>query len=236
MGIAPWGALGGGKFKSEEQHKSSEGRQEDYSEVDIKTSQVLEALAKRKKTAITSIALAYVMHKAPHVFPIVGGRKIDHLKGNIEALTIRLSQQDIEEIDKAVPFELGFPHSFLWPKGVPESSGEIWLLNTAATYDYIKDTPVRNPSAMLEASREMLSQWRVAHHTPEGRAVGRPLKTCRWRWCPVLGAGELGIHEGRTCASPFCFGSVVFCSAHVNPRPRIRTLPPPCGLVELHVS
>ncbi|EQL02684.1 Aldo/keto reductase [Ophiocordyceps sinensis CO18] len=76
MGIAPWGALGGGKFKSEEQRKSSEGRQEDYSEVDIKTSQVLEALAKRKKTAITSIALAYVMHKAPHVFPIVGGRKI----------------------------------------------------------------------------------------------------------------------------------------------------------------
>ncbi|KAM4060383.1 aldo/keto reductase family protein [Hirsutella rhossiliensis] len=145
MGLAPWGALGGGKFKSEEQRKSSEGRQTDYAEVDIKASQALEAVAKRKNTAITSIALAYVMHKAPHVFPIVGGRKIDHLKGNIEALTIQLSQEEIKDIDNAVPFELGFPHSFLWPKGVPESSGDIWLLNTAATYDYVKDTQPITP-------------------------------------------------------------------------------------------
>lgn len=31
--------------------------------------------------------LAYVMHKTPNVFPIVGGRRIEHLKGNIEALS-----------------------------------------------------------------------------------------------------------------------------------------------------
>lgn len=145
MGLAPWGALGGGKFKSAEQRKSSEGRQAKASEVDIKASQALEALAKRKNTAITSIALAYVMHKAPHVFPIVGGRKVDHLKGNIEALTIHLSQEEISEIDNAVPFELGFPHSFLWGQGVPESAGEVWLLNTAATFDYVKDVQVSVP-------------------------------------------------------------------------------------------
>ncbi|KND88730.1 Norsolorinic acid reductase A [Tolypocladium ophioglossoides CBS 100239] len=145
MGICPWGALGGGKFKSEEQRQSAEGRQTDYPEIDVKASQALEAIAKRKNTAITSIALAYVMHKTPYVFPIVGGRKVEHLKGNIEALTIQLSDEDIKEIESAVPFELGFPHNFLWAGGVPDASQKVWLLNTAATFDYVKDSQPITP-------------------------------------------------------------------------------------------
>lgn len=160
MGLAPWGALGGGRFKSDEQRKSSEGRQTDYSEIDIKTSQALEVVAKRRGTVITSIALAYVMHKTPYVFPIVAGRKVDHLKGNIEALTIRLSQEEMAEIDKAVSFELGFPHSFLHPNGVPEAPGEVWLLNMAATYDYVKDAQVRKHWAMSAGNRREANQPR----------------------------------------------------------------------------
>lgn len=115
MGIAPWGALGGGAFKTEEQRKSTEGRASGpANEAQIKTSKVLESIAKEKGTLITSVALAYVMHKTPYVFPIVGGRKVDHLKGNIEALKLRLSKEDMDAIDGAVPFDLGFPHSFLY--------------------------------------------------------------------------------------------------------------------------
>lgn len=144
MGIAPWGALGGGSFKTEEQRKNQEGRKVQPSEQDIKISKVLESIADRKKTAITSIALAYVMHKTTHVFPIVGGRTIDHLKGNIEALKVRLSKEDIKEIDGAVPFELGFPHSFLYmgvedPQSVPQ---DVWLLRMGGTYDYL---PLQQP-------------------------------------------------------------------------------------------
>lgn len=139
MGLCPWEALGGGKFKSEEQRKSSEGRKTEETEADLKASQALEAVAKRKNTAITSIALAYVMHKTPYVFPIVGGRKVEHLKGNIEALTIQLSEEDIKEIEGAVPFDLGFLHNFLWAGGVPDTVQKVWLLGMAATYDYVKD-------------------------------------------------------------------------------------------------
>ena len=117
MGLAPWGALGGGNFKNEEQRASNEGRKMGGmgpSEKDIKVSEVLEKVAKSKGTAITSIALAYVMHKTPNVFPIVGGRKIEHLKGNIEALKIKLSQEEMDEIDEAYPFDIGFPMGFLF--------------------------------------------------------------------------------------------------------------------------
>lgn len=117
MALAPWGALGGGNFKTDEQRKSGEGRNLDVmgaSETDIKVSKVLEKIANAKGTIITSVALAYVMHKAPNVFPIVGGRKIEHLKGNIEALSLKLTEEEMHEIDDASNWSPGFPMGFLY--------------------------------------------------------------------------------------------------------------------------
>lgn len=145
MGLAPWGALGGGAFKTEEQRKAQEGRKIQASEEQIKISKVLESIANRKNTAITSIALAYVTHKTPYVFPIVGGRTIEHLKGNIEALKISLSQEDIKEIESAVPFDPGFPNTFLHREPVDHPS-KVWLLGMAGTYDYVPLPEAITPS------------------------------------------------------------------------------------------
>jgi len=41
------------------------------------------------------------MHKVPDVFPLVGGRKIEHLKENIAALNVRLRAEEIKEIESA---------------------------------------------------------------------------------------------------------------------------------------
>lgn len=114
MGLCPWGALGGGNFKSDEQRKSQEGRKMgEASEAAIKISKVLETIATSKKTEITSVALAYVMAKTPYVFPIVGGRKFEHLKGNIEGLKVNLNDEDMAAIEEAHPFDIGFPMNFL---------------------------------------------------------------------------------------------------------------------------
>ena len=42
----------------------------------------------RKKLIINLVAIAYVMHKTAYVFPIIGGRKVEHLLANLEALDI----------------------------------------------------------------------------------------------------------------------------------------------------
>lgn len=140
MGLAPWGALGGGHFKSDAQRASSEDSKEGRnmgpaSENAVKVSRVLENIAKRKgkDTPITSVALAYVMHKTPYVFPIVGGRKVEHLRGNIEALGLRLSKEELEEIEGAVPFDVGFPLSMLGVR--PEDN---FLLKMAGHFDYVE--------------------------------------------------------------------------------------------------
>ncbi|KAJ4304496.1 hypothetical protein N0V90_000022 [Kalmusia sp. IMI 367209] len=115
MAIAPWGVLGGGGFKKEED-REKEGKRSiqvgDKSR-DAKVRSVLEGVADKKGTGPTSVALAYVMHKAPYVFPIVGGRKVGYLTDNIEALKLKLDEEDMATIDAAYGFEIGFPHDFL---------------------------------------------------------------------------------------------------------------------------
>lgn len=120
MALCPWSALGGGNFKSEEDRKIKEQNEHGgrnlgaASDKYVQVSAALEKVAKKHSTLITSVALAYVMQKVPNVFPIVGGRKIDHLKGNIEALKLKLSEEDIKEIEGAHPFDVGFPMNFVF--------------------------------------------------------------------------------------------------------------------------
>lgn len=52
------------------------------------------------------------MQKAPHVFPIIGGRKVEHLHANVEALNISLTPEQITFLESIVPFEKGFPYSY----------------------------------------------------------------------------------------------------------------------------
>jgi len=137
MGFAPWGALGGGAFKTEEARKKGEGRNfgamgRSISENSIKVSKVLEKIANEKKTALTSVALAYVMHKTPNVFPIIGGSKVEYLQGNIEALSLKLSAEDIAEIEGAAPFDLGFPTNM-----ISSDPSKNWLLATAEPTEYV---------------------------------------------------------------------------------------------------
>ena len=49
------------------------------------------------------------MQKTPYVFPIIGGRKIENLIENLEALDISLTDDHIKELEGVLPFDPGFP-------------------------------------------------------------------------------------------------------------------------------
>lgn len=92
-----------------------------------------EALAKVAEEhgtdSVTAIALAYVRSKAEHVFPLVGGRKIEHLQQNIAALSIKLTEEQIGYLESVKPFDVGFPHDMLGPD--PNIAGSSVRLNRA---------------------------------------------------------------------------------------------------------
>jgi aryl-alcohol dehydrogenase-like predicted oxidoreductase len=136
MAMAPWGVLAQGKIRTdaEEQKRSEsgeEGRQLSgewrRTEDERKVTTELEKIAKEIGAKnITSVAIAWIMQKAPYVFPIIGGRKVEHLQTNLEALEIALSDEQIKALDSIVPFDPGFPYSFF----VSSIPGDLVHLNS----------------------------------------------------------------------------------------------------------
>ncbi|KAF9059965.1 NADP-dependent oxidoreductase domain-containing protein [Rhodocollybia butyracea] len=64
--------------------------------------------------------------KTPYVFPIIGGRKIENLKDNLEALDLTLLEEQIKELKDVVPFDVGFPANF-----IGDGSEPMYLLKVA---------------------------------------------------------------------------------------------------------
>jgi|SRR5690242_1847313 len=59
-------------------------------------------------------ALAYLFHQSTYVFPIVGVQTVEHVKAIPHALNIQLSNEEIDEIHNAAPFNPLFPNTFLF--------------------------------------------------------------------------------------------------------------------------
>ena len=122
--VAPWNVLAAGKIRSDEEEErrktsgengrvvltSSWLRNEDERNM---ANVLAEVAAEVGADHIQSVAIAYLMHKTTHVFPIVGGRKVEHLRANIEALEIRLSEEHINRIEAVKSFDPGFPSSLI---------------------------------------------------------------------------------------------------------------------------
>ncbi|KAI8648313.1 Aryl-alcohol dehydrogenase [Fusarium sp. Ph1] len=138
MALAPWDVLGGGKFQGkkalEERAKKGEGLRSMFSaeqnEEEKKVSEALEKVAAEHGVeSLTAIALAYVRAKANNVFPMVGGRKVEHLKDNIEALSIKLTEEQVEFLESVKTLDIGFPNDFIGPD--PHVTGKFTGLAAA---------------------------------------------------------------------------------------------------------
>lgn len=150
MALAPWDALSGGKFQSKEALEERVRKGEKVRRaVGQKEGQfqspdeacMSEALAKVAAEhgieSVTAIALAYLMAKAPRVFPIVGGRKIEQIRDNIQALQIRLTTDQISYLESVKSFDIGFPSNFNGPD--PNITGSaVGLLRATAALSFVR--------------------------------------------------------------------------------------------------
>ncbi|KAH8831158.1 NADP-dependent oxidoreductase domain-containing protein [Flagelloscypha sp. PMI_526] len=119
MAIAPWGITMAGKLRSPAETKRREAEGDNrtmfgdwkQTEDQVKMSEVLGEIANEVGVdSIPAIAIAWVMHRAPFVFPIIGGRKVEHLNDNIKALRVKLTKEHIARIEAVKPFSRGFPY------------------------------------------------------------------------------------------------------------------------------
>lgn len=118
LALAPFQVLNAGRFRTdaEEEKRRQTGEKGrtfnrpnwERTEDEKKMAAALEKVAKEVGTEHSSaVAVAYVMQKAPYVFPIIGGRKVEHLMANIEALKISLTEKQIEYLESIFPHDFG---------------------------------------------------------------------------------------------------------------------------------
>ncbi|KDR66516.1 hypothetical protein GALMADRAFT_258994 [Galerina marginata CBS 339.88] len=124
MALAPWNVLAAGKIRTDEEEEMRArtgehgrvvfGPDWKRSEQERKVCKALEKVANEVGVKhITSVAIAYLMQKTTYVFPIIGGRKVEHLLANLEALDIVLTEDQISYLESVVEFQPGFPSWFI---------------------------------------------------------------------------------------------------------------------------
>ncbi|KIJ22754.1 hypothetical protein M422DRAFT_196755, partial [Sphaerobolus stellatus SS14] len=123
LALAPWGVLGQGRIRTDEEEERRKKRGETgdtrgfqwiRTPDQVKLSHKLEEIAKEVGAKhITAVALAYVLHKTPYVYPIMGVSNVEQLEANLKALDISLTPEHIKAMESVLPFEPGFPHDII---------------------------------------------------------------------------------------------------------------------------
>ncbi|EJT97315.1 norsolorinic acid reductase [Dacryopinax primogenitus] len=153
MGIAPWGVIAGGRFRTQAQ--LTQRLKEDnlrfgnkqLTEGEQKMSAALEKVANEVggEASLVNVAISYCLHKQAYVFPIIGGKKVEHLKENIKALDIKLTPEQIEFLDAAVPFDIGFPMNLMGgdPALYKDGKSRVLLMPMCGSVQWVRaDQPI----------------------------------------------------------------------------------------------
>lgn len=126
MALCPWEVIGGGRLQTRTMLEKRKAQGEnlrgyhgppslELTEEEQKMSEALEKIAGELKQqgqgdfAITAVAIAYVRHRARYCYPIIGGRKVEHLLDNAKALEITLSDEQMKFLQGVVPTHTPFP-------------------------------------------------------------------------------------------------------------------------------
>lgn len=81
------------------------------------------------------------MSKQPYIFPIVGIRKLEHLQDCINALQIRLTKEEIKQIEDSYNFQIGFPLNF-----IGSNASQSWGLPLVGHHDWVEQEKSINAS------------------------------------------------------------------------------------------
>lgn len=125
LAVTPWSPLAQGvltgKYNNREAGQESrfaEGEQSRYlNERSLAIAQTVVDVAKEVGVSPAQVALAWLLEKGRRhdgvMIPIIGSRKVEQLKDNMEAVNVRLTDAQLETLDKASAFDLPFPQSFV---------------------------------------------------------------------------------------------------------------------------
>lgn len=124
IGVLPWSPLAGGflsgKYARNQPpppgvrfEKWKERFAEFAGERGWRTLDALNALASQKQTTPSALALAWLLCKPAVTSVIFGARSLEQLDENLAAAEVKLSAEEVQQLDDASAFDLGYPYKFI---------------------------------------------------------------------------------------------------------------------------
>jgi aryl-alcohol dehydrogenase-like predicted oxidoreductase len=124
LGILPWSPLASGFLSGKYARnlppppgvrlEKWKERFADYdSERGWRTLDALHEIAREKTTTPAAVALAWLLAKPAVTSVIFGARSIEQLDDNLKAADVKLSAEQVQKLDDASAFEIGYPYKFI---------------------------------------------------------------------------------------------------------------------------
>jgi aryl-alcohol dehydrogenase-like predicted oxidoreductase len=115
IGLVPFSPLGRG-FLTGNARRAEEYPPDDYRRGDpryqganydanMRAASAVQELARRKDATPGQIALAWLLHKGEDIVPIPGTKRRKYLEENVTAIAVRLSPEEMAQLDAALPPE-----------------------------------------------------------------------------------------------------------------------------------
>ncbi|CAG0936168.1 NDP-hexose C3-ketoreductase / dTDP-4-oxo-2-deoxy-alpha-D-pentos-2-ene 2,3-reductase [Thermoflexales bacterium] len=119
LGLIPWSPLDGGMLAGMLQ-KAKEGRRankdlQERSKPHLPKVKAYEALCRQWEETPADVALAWLLHNPIVTAPIIGPRTLEQLDGSLRALKLRLTKEQLKELDNVFPGPGGeAPEAYAW--------------------------------------------------------------------------------------------------------------------------
>jgi len=118
LGVIPWSPLGAGILagaKESGKRRVEDGQAKGIMERYPERVPQYEAFCAKMGEKPADIALAWLLHQPVVTAPIIGPRTMEQFTGNIHALDIKLSSEQLKELDKIWPGPGGpAPEAYAW--------------------------------------------------------------------------------------------------------------------------
>jgi hypothetical protein len=145
--VAPWEVLGGERFKTAEQGRRQTGERMDKYSGGKKGfeggGEGVEDDWEGEGYVAEESRVGLCVEEPGLCFPLLGGRKVEQLRANIEALSVVLEELDVREFEAASERSPGFPYDVLAFGG--EWNGIEDLAILTGTFDYVNGPEAIRP-------------------------------------------------------------------------------------------
>lgn len=124
LGVLPWSPLAAGflsgKYERDQPQPAGarlEKWKDRFAEHDNdrgwRTVDAVKAIAREKETTASAVALAWLLAKPTVSSVIFGARSLAQLDDNLKAAEVKLTAEEVQRLDEASRFEVGYPYKFI---------------------------------------------------------------------------------------------------------------------------